>query len=572
MKLKNQFLSLSALLAMGMATTSAWAATETVSLSLQGDDISGYFVNLPNPSTNSSTKITATLTVPEGVKSFKVYDNGGVNESSSSYPCTDRNCSVRLVVTPQAGDFLHLSGSVTGSNLYLVVDAGSEPLNITNTQPAIYAKSTATVKAWTYNEPMQIEFWEDDKAGGKNLDLTIDVALDIGPRGPGGYSFTDGIDYLEMHASKTESKVNKTTTLTSPAGTMMYVTFDDELAEGDTVAVLNGESNSTDTLLKVTKATNNDVVYVSSNKATICVNTNDNGLDNILRAYARVLTKNAASTAGVDFYKNEATGYTVAKISDIATGTVSIPNAINVNAIEFSRTFSAGTPSTIVLPFSLPSGATTNAKFYTLRKVVQVENECKWKATMKWIGDGVLPSANTPYAVIVPSGTELTFNLNGGQASFQTGTIADQTDSTGNWIFKGTYQYIAWTAADYADGLLYGFAGTDETGITRGKFGKVGEGSTAAPMRAYMSKAGSEVRLQPIGNAHPMARSVNSIDLPESIDVEFVDDADKPMAIGRMNTVTGAIKIDRWFDLKGRSTNHKPTTKGAFFNKKGIAK
>ena len=578
MKLKNQFLRLFALLGLSMAATSAWAVTETVPLSLQGNATSGFFVNLPNPSTNSSTKITATLTVPEGVKSFKVYDNGGVNGLSSPYSCNDRSCSVRLVVTPQAGDFLHLSGSVTGSHLYLVVDAGSEPLNITNTQPAIYAKSTATdLKAWTYNEPMQIEFWEDDKAGGKNLDLTIDVALDIGPSGSGGYSFTDGIDYLEMHASKTESKVNKTTTLTSPAGTMMYVTFDDVLAEGDTVAVLNGESNSTDTLLKVTKTTNNDVVYVSSNKATICVNTNDNGLDNILRAYARVLTKNAASTAGVDFYKNEATGYTVAKISDIEEGTVSIPNAISVNAIEYDRVFTAGTPSTIVLPFSLPSGATTNAKFYTLRKVVQEENECKWKATMKWIGNGVLPSANTPYAVIVPSGTELTFNLNGGQASFQTGTIADQTDSTGNWKFKGTYQYKTWTSNDpeLTDGLAYGFNGDKDNGIPVGKFVRIGDESYAVPMRAYIRKVDENVRLvtpQSQGNAHPMARSVSSIDLPESIDVEFVDDADKPMAIGRMNTVTGAIKIDRWFDLKGRSTNHKPTTKGAFFNKKGIAK
>ena len=567
MKLKNQFLRLFALLGLSMATTTAWAATETVPLSLQGDAISGFFVNLPNPSTNSSTKITATLTVPEGVKSFKVYDNGGVNESSSSYPCTDRNCSVRLVVTPQAGDFLHLSGSVTGSNLYLVVDAGSEPLNITNTQPAIYAKSTATVKAWTYNEPMQIEFWEDDKAGGKNLDLTIDVALDIGPRGPGGYSFTDGIDYLEMHASKTESKVNKTTTLTSPAGTMMYVTFDDELAEGDTVAVLNGESNSTDTLLKVTKATNNDVVYVSSNKATICVNTNDNGLDNILRAYARVLTKNAASTAGVDFYKNEATGYTVAKISDIATGTVSIPNAVNVDAIIYDRTFKANTKETIVLPFSLPEGATTNAKFYYLRKVVQQEDVCAWKATLKRV---TAPKANKPYAIVIENNeTKLRIDLNGGKATFQTAATVEQTDSTGNWIFKGTYQDKTWEFGNEEIGLAYALAKDGGEGFYAGQFVKIGEKSSAAPMRAYMRKVDENVRL-----SRPLAKGeVSSIEsLPEVIDVELVDEDDKPMAIGRMNTVTGAIKINRWIDLKGRSTNHKPTTKGVFFNKKGIAK
>ena len=53
---------------------------------------------------------------------------------------------------------------------------------------------------------------------------------------------------------------------------------------------------------------------------------------------------------------------------------------------------------------------------------------------------------------------------------------------------------------------------------------------------------------------------------------ELVDEDDKPMAIGRLNTVTGAIQINRWIDLNGRSTNHKPTTKGVFFNKRGIAK
>ena len=88
-------------------------------------------------------------------------------------------------------------------------------------------------------------------------------------------------------------------------------------------------------------------------------------------------------------------------------------------------------------------------------------------------------------------------------------------------------------------------------------------------MRAYVRKVNADVRL-----SRPLAKGeVSSIeDLPESIDVEFVDEGEKPMAIGRMNTVTGAIKINRWIDLKGRSTNHKPTTKGVFFNKKGIAK
>ncbi|WP_283430161.1 hypothetical protein [Fibrobacter sp. UWB10] len=457
----------------------------------------------------------------------------------------------------------------------LIVDPGTERVNLSS-KHSIYVETTSSdLKAWTYNQPMQIEFWEKRPSGGKDIELTIDVAMDIGTDGPGAYSFTDGVDYLEMHASPSASKVNKTTTLTSPAGTMMYVTFDDVLAEGDTVAVLNGESNSTDTLLKVTKATNNDVVYVSSNKATICVNTNDNGLDDILRAYARVLTKNSTlPTAGVDFYKNEATGYTVAKISDAQEDAISISNPIEVDAVVYDRVFTARTPATIVLPFQLPEGATTNGKFYYLKEVVKIDNNCKWKAIFRNIklkepNPNALPDANTPYAVIVEDGSELTFNLNGGKAEFQTATIAEQEDDSHKWIFKGTYEYKTWNSNDEEIGLAYALASENSANYTAGQYVKVGAGAYAYPMRAYVRKVNADVRL-----SRPLAKGeVSSIeDMPEVIDVEFVDEGEKPMAIGRMNTVTGAIKINRWIDLKGRSTNHKPTTKGVFFNKKGIAK
>ena len=220
--------------------------------------------------------------------------------------------------------------------------------------------------------------------------------------------------------------------------------------------------------------------------------------------------------------------------------------------------------------------STTNGKFYRLKKIEQVTGDCRWKATMTWIrakDATALPAANTPYAVIVPSGTELWFKLNGNKTTIQTGTLVNQVDATGKWTFKGTYEYKAWESADDGIGLDYAIAKTAGDGYKAGDFVKVGAGSSSAPMRAYISKD-PNMQLQPVGNARPLAMGeVRSIDnLPESIDVEFVDEDEKTTAIGRLNTVTGAIKIDRWFDLKGRSTNHKPTTKGAFFNKKGIAK
>ena len=577
MKLKKPFLSLPAVLAMGMATTTAWGAIQTTEVTLQGNAANGYYVNMPERLSEENI-MSATLEIPDYVKTFKVYDDGGANGPFTSTSCGTLKCSERLIMTPPDGFFIHLKGSLTsntneydnkqGSRAYLYVYNGT---TISDATRLLYVRAAeASMNSWTRHE-MLLDFYSTNWSGtnAAGLDLTVEVALDLGADGLGAYSFTDGVDHLEMHASPSTNKIHKTTTLTSPAGTMMYLTFDDVLAEGDTVAVLNGESNSTDTLLKVTNATNNDVVYIPNNKATICVATNDDGLDDVLRATAYVLTKNAASTAGVDFYKNEATGYTVVKISDIATGTVSIPSPVNVDAIVYGRTFKANTRETIVLPFQLPAGATTNAKFYYLQKVVQQEGVCAWMATLKRVSS---PKANKPYAIIIDNDdTELRIDLNGGKATFQTTETVEYSDQTGNWIFKGLYQNKIWGDNDNEIGLAYALAKEDdEDGLFRaGQFVKIGGGTTAAPMRAYMRKKNADVRL-----SRPLAKGeVSSIeDMPEVIDVELVDEDEKPMAIGRMNTVTGAVQINRWIDLKGRSTNPKPTTKGVFFNKKGIAK
>lgn len=593
MNLKSQFLSLSALLALGMATTTAWGDT-TVDPTVYNNNGS-YSVYMPKPSTKFE-RVNSSWTISDEVKTFKVYDDGGPSGPFSSTKCSDNqyNCSELLQLIGPEGYFLHLTGSMAsnanetegaGAKAYFRVFNGTT--TATGSQRINPDGSVDFMEAWTQNRMLLQFYTVNDWSGanGAGLDLTIEVAMDIGQDGPGSYTFPSSVNHLELHASPTSgSAFEKKTVLTAPSGSFMYLAFNDTLLTGDSVIVLNGGLNSTDTLLKKSKGANeeygvnNDTVYSSSNVLTVCVKASDNGLDKILRATAYVLTKNTElSTAGIDFYTNETSGYTVAQISDVQTGAVSIPTAVNVDVIEYNREFTAGTPATIVLPFQLPAGAETNGKFYYLKKIVQVTGECRWKATMTWIrakNADALPEANTPYAVIIPEGTELWFKLNGNRTTIQTGKLAEQPDVNGNWIFKGTYEYKAWETESDGIGLDYAIAKTAGEGYKAGDFVKIGSGVTSAPMRAYISKANSGVTLQPVGNARPLAQSeISSIEnLPESIDVEFVDEDEKTTAIGRLNTVTGAIKIDRWFDLKGRSTNHKPTTKGAFFNKKGIAK
>ena len=259
------------------------------------------------------------------------------------------------------------------------------------------------------------------------------------------------------------------------------------------------------------------------------------------------------------------------------TDAVYIPDPIEVDNIVISRTFTANTPSTIMLPFELPKGTNLNgAKFYYLKSVAQEEGKNTWKATMKWIGSNKLPEANKPYGVICPSPT-LELSLNGNKATFKT-TQQEGKDtvyyevSEGDWRFVGVYAKKQWQPGDeeLEEGLAYALAGTAGKGLRAGDFGKVTSENWTYPLRSYMRKKDNTVQLQSLPQAvraRGASYGLNSIG-SEIIEVEFVDD-EKTTAIGRMNTVTGEIKIDRWFDLKGRSVkNVNRAAKGAYYGKK----
>ena len=260
---------------------------------------------------------------------------------------------------------------------------------------------------------------------------------------------------------------------------------------------------------------------------------------------------------------------------------IDIPTPIEVDNIVINRTFTQNTPATIVLPFTLPSGTNLNgAKFYYLKNVVQHPDKYAWKATMTWIGADALPAANTPYTVICTKEncSSLEFGLNGGKATFKTNELGMvQAKKTDKWYFVGTYVYKTWESVaeqtELADGLVYGIAGQNDDGVPKGTFAKATSSANVVhPMRAYMRKRDTSVKLERVTQpqtvrARGASYGLNNIG-SEIIEVEFVDD-EKTTAIGRMNTVTGEIKIDRWFDLKGRHVkNVNRAAKGAYYGKK----
>ena len=279
---------------------------------------------------------------------------------------------------------------------------------------------------------------------------------------------------------------------------------------------------------------------------------------------------------------------------------VNVPDAVEVDEIDFNREFKAGVPATVVLPFTLPEGSTTNAKFYYLKDVAQ--DGMSWVATMKNIGSKNLPAANTPYAVIVPDGGKLQFDLKGQKASVSTNYKHTTRVADGNWLFVGVYTYKVWEEGDEEIGLAYGFAGAKSAGgAAEGEFGKLAidySGDTpqypyAYPLRAYLRKRDESVRLfgnvqdaqvaeaaqaakgRPVAPGESVVARYSAKFIPESIDVQFEDEdenGEHTTFVARLNTRTGEFKMLRNYDLKGRKLNGAPRARGAYYGKKVLNK
>ena len=256
----------------------------------------------------------------------------------------------------------------------------------------------------------------------------------------------------------------------------------------------------------------------------------------------------------------------------------------NVVAIDYNRNFTAGVPATVVLPFSLPEGATTNAKFYRLKQVVQVDGACAWNASAQNIATDPdenaikRPQANEPYIVMLNEGNKLEFKLSSSSVTFNPSNDTT-TVSDGKWSFIGVYSFKEWKENDKDLGLAYAFAGSNENNTKQGKFGKIAIAEDAAttgypyanPFRAYLRKKDNTVKLQcpqvVLGqNSAQYSLGHNT----ETIDVQFIDEdenGEKTTFMARMNTRTGEFTMLPNYDAKGRKIAA-PKVRGAYYGKK----
>jgi hypothetical protein len=141
--------------------------------------------------------------------------------------------------------------------------------------------------------------------------------------------------------------------------------------------------------------------------------------------------------------------------------------------------------------------------------------------------------------------------------------------STNKWIFKGTYENI--TIDENHPDWTYGYGYSAQNKETK-KNGTISKGTffrfktsgipniSVLPMRAYLVYDNSLVLTKSASDSYS-----DFVELPDIVDVEIVGEKGFVVGGGVFNTKTGEFKMDRWYDLRGRRLNGKPTTQGTYY-------
>ena len=223
--------------------------------------------------------------------------------------------------------------------------------------------------------------------------------------------------------------------------------------------------------------------------------------------------------------------------------------------VAFRRSFTAGKPSTVCLPFAYtPQG---EEKFYSFTGIN--EDGGNYTADMTEVVSPLV--ANTPY-LFMPTGNADFSGTYAIPASITAGSTI-----SGDWTFKGTYSTIEWTDAPAEP--TYGFSAQDaNAGITQGQFVKVGSYVRIKPMRAYLQYNGSDSQFTNARSLTRAAATTSDDTLPETIGVRLISANGEVTAIGTLHTRTGEVSFDSeaWYTLDGKRLNAKPTTKGIYVN------
>ena len=265
--------------------------------------------------------------------------------------------------------------------------------------------------------------------------------------------------------------------------------------------------------------------------------------------------------------------WTVAYIDDSSDETPVIPEDIQVDSVYYSRVFKLQVPSTLMLPFDVPTWKLSGLNAFEFVRIEKYSDRFQVDVRSTYVKEF---KANTPYIIMnEQKDTTISFNMtdvnpNNYVTINTTTNTRSHTFSSGgyNWAILGTYERIEFKNPKG----IYGFAAKEKNNTKIGQFTKAAcsEKSCAyiRPFRAYL-----KCTLPKAAQIRGLAKSADDVasldDLPKNIEVHIIEDNGDRTYLGTLNTYTGEITVDdRWFDMKGRRLQQKPTAKGTYFNNK----
>ena len=239
---------------------------------------------------------------------------------------------------------------------------------------------------------------------------------------------------------------------------------------------------------------------------------------------------------------------------DAPLGIPDIASPLWTEGLRYNRSFTAGKPVTIMLPFNFTrdritlahDNANPSGKFYEFKGIrmdVNVTN--KWVAVMKEVGSDdanevTTMKANTPYLYVPAESTEYWDMYVGGYGIniFTEGNEGGTKETEyyygdgmpwNHWKFKGTYQPRYWSETEHFEevGKVYGFAGAskevDGKLVEAGEFVRAKVGAKIRPTSCYLKWVEPQT-----GNAPALTRGAGSnnglvLTLPEHFKILSVD-------------------------------------------------
>jgi hypothetical protein len=284
----------------------------------------------------------------------------------------------------------------------------------------------------------------------------------------------------------------------------------------------------------------------------------------------------------------------IIEYDDAPLGIPAITSPLWTKSLRYNRSFTAGKPVTVMLPFNFTrdritlagSNENPSGKFYEF-KGIEEDLEHKWVAVMIEAGETLSNEvventlqANHPYLYVPGESTEhWAMYVDDGINIFTEGNEGGTKETEyyygdgmpwNHWMFKGTYQPRYWSETEHFEevGKVYGFAGAskevDGKLVEAGEFVRAKVGAKIRPTSCYLKWVEPQT-----DNARALTRGAAADEeLPQRITVKLVSASGDINAIGEINMETGEVSFDSeaWYTLDGVKLSGKPSTKGIYIN------